>query len=79
MKALHTQLRERRRAMHLTQAEVARRVGLSRRAYVGIEHGAGTTVATMQAIGEVLGLRLTFSVTVRISKKNEHEYHELNE
>ena len=69
MKALHTTLRERRRAMHLTQEEVARRVGLSRRAYVGIEHGAGTTVATMQAIGEVLGLRLTFSVTVRISKK----------
>ena len=79
MKALHTQLRERRKAQHLTQAEVAKRAGISRRRYVGIEKGESTTVETMQAIGEVLGLRLTFSVTVRISKKNEHEYHELNE
>ena len=60
MSELHTKMRERRKTMHLTQEELAKRVGLTRRAYVGIEHGAGTTVATMQAIGKVLKMHLAW-------------------
>lgn len=61
MKALHTQLRERRREMHLTQQEVADKAGISRRRYVGIEKGESTTVETMQAIAKAIGTHLTFS------------------
>lgn len=61
MKDLHTRLRELRRAQHLTQAEVAKRAGISRRRYVGIEKGESTTVVTLQAIARAIGTQLTFS------------------
>lgn len=60
-KTIYDQIRKTRRARGLRQMDVAHAVGLERETYCRIERGQqGTTVATMQAIGKVLGLRLTF-------------------
>lgn len=58
---IHEQLREERRQRHMTQGDVAKEAGLERETYTRIERGRqGTTVSTMQRLGEILGLTLTF-------------------
>lgn len=52
-------IRERRRALHLDQAELARRVGVSRQWIIGIEKGKGRAdlslvLRTLDALGVVL-------------------------
>lgn len=61
MMKLNEQLREARKAAHLTQQQIAAAVDMERETYTRIERGKqGTTVATMQALGDVVGLRLVF-------------------
>lgn len=67
MKALHTQLRERRRAMHLTQLQAARLAGISRRRYAGIERGESTTLETLHDVAAVLGCSVTVTLKIRKS------------
>lgn len=60
-RTIYDQIRKARMDKGLRQMDVALAVGLERETYCRIEIGQqGTTVATMQAIGKVLGLRLTF-------------------
>lgn len=60
-RTIYDQIRKARMDKGLRQMDVALAVGLERETYCRIEKGQqGTTVATMQAIGKVLGLRLTF-------------------
>ena len=52
-------IRERRRALHLGQAELARRVGVSRQWIIGIEKGKGRAdlslvLRTLEALGVIL-------------------------
>lgn len=55
------ELKERRKALGMTQQQVAERCGMSRENYARIERGAAsTTLATLQRVADALGLRVTF-------------------
>ena len=54
-----TKLKEARKARKLTQADVAKLCDMSAINYARLESGrAGTTIATMDRVARVLGLRL---------------------
>lgn len=57
-------LRQRRRAFHLTQLQVARLAGISRRRYAGIERGESTSLQTLHDVAAVLGCSVTVTLTL---------------
>ena len=60
MKALGTQIKERRKALKITQQELADLAGISINTVVAAERGQGDPkISTYLAICNVLGLRLT--------------------
>lgn len=59
--SLGDQIKAARKVRGLTQEEVAAAIGMKRETYNRIECGGGTTVATLEKIGEYFGLRLTFT------------------
>jgi transcriptional regulator with XRE-family HTH domain len=52
---LGKRLKEHRLNLNLSQAEVAKRSGLSRRTITAIEHGEGSTLSTLIALLRALG------------------------
>lgn len=57
---------DRRRALGLSQAELARQIGMSRQWVVGFETGTGeaATLRVLMRLADVLGLDVDVSVTV---------------
>lgn len=51
-------IRNRRLALDLTQAQVAKAAGVSLRQYVAIEQGANSTIATLGRIADALDCEL---------------------
>ena len=71
MKQLLEKLKEERKAANITQRDMAEAVDMERETYTRIERGKqGTTVSTMQRIGEVLGLTLAFVKKNKKANKN---------
>lgn len=66
-------LRQRRRALHLTQLQTARLAGISRRRYAGIERGESTTLETLHDVAAVLGYSVTVTVTLNHGYGKLHE------
>lgn len=57
---IHDQLKVARRQRHMTQGDVAKAAGMTRETYTRIERGKSTTVTTMEALGDLFGMTLTF-------------------
>lgn len=58
-KALYTQLYQARTQKHLTQAELAKKIGISQPALAAIEKGNGNpTLKTLQKLADALEVRL---------------------
>lgn len=55
---LGQQIKARRKALGLTQAEIAERAGISRATLIALEQGSLTQTDTLRKVGELLGLRL---------------------
>lgn len=60
---LGDQIRQSRVEQRLTQAELAMKAGLSRPTVARIEAGDDVSTATLEKIGEVLGLRVELRKT----------------
>ncbi|WP_248885666.1 helix-turn-helix transcriptional regulator [Acidithiobacillus acidisediminis] len=57
-KSFGAEIRRTRRALGITQAELAERVGVSRATLISYEQGAGLSVSTVGEIAEILGLQI---------------------
>lgn len=55
---LGQQIKARRKAMGMTQAEIAERAGVSRATLIAVEQGSITQTDTLRKVGKLLGLRL---------------------
>lgn len=70
---IHEQMKAARRRLRMTQGDVAKAVGIQRVSYTRIERGKSTTVTTMEAIGNVLGLTLIFCAKSPDAEKKSYD------
>ncbi len=63
MRKIGTQIKERRKSLHITQLELADLAGVSINTVVAVERGQGDPkISTYSSICDVLGLDLTVSL-----------------
>ncbi len=58
-RTLGQQIKGRRKALGLTQAELAHRAGVSRATLIAVEQGSVTQTDTLRVVAEALGTQLT--------------------
>lgn len=58
-RTLGQQIKGRRKALGLTQAELAHRAGVSRATLIAVEQGSVTQTDTLRVVAEALGVQLT--------------------
>lgn len=70
---IHDQLKEARRQRHMTQGDAAKAAGMTRETYTRIERGKSTSVSTMEVLGNLFGMMLTFVI------KSDNETKEISD